>query len=139
MEMNNFTQHSFERLKKNGFGAILYALLAEGLLYGYLGFIALFTAETLLPTFITVRLSLTKFLFILVVLSFLLALLGRFLDIRYTKKVLKYDALFFLGLLWSIGILTISLYKFPLVLIPVIEGALFLIGFLFFKIFFDTK
>jgi hypothetical protein len=72
--IDNYLAKQLAPLKENGFLAVCYALLAEALFVGYLGFIALFTIETLLPTFVTVRFSLTKFLFILFLLSFVLAL-----------------------------------------------------------------
>ncbi len=46
--------------------AILAALLLELLLVLWIGFLVLFALETLLPTFITIRLSLANFLAILV-------------------------------------------------------------------------
>lgn len=126
-------------LKENGFLAVCYALLAEALTIGYLGFIALFTVETLLPTFVTVRFSLTKFFFILFLLTFILIALGRYLDISFEWKINKKSPTLWLGLLWTLGILTISLYKFPLTTIPIIIAGFFLTGLLFWKIFFDEE
>lgn len=122
-------------LKENGCLAVCYALLAEALIIGYLGFIALFTVETLLPTFVTVRFSLTQFFLILFLLSFVLIALGRYLNISFEWKINKKSPALWLGLLWTLCILAISLYKFPPLTIPLIITGFFLIGFLFWKIF----
>ncbi len=126
-------------LKENGFLAVCYALLAEALIIGYLGFTLLFTVETLLPTFVTARFSLTTFLFVLVLLSFILAALGRYLDISFEQKINKKSPMLWLGLFWMLGILAISLYKFPPLAIPIIIAGFFLIGFLFWKILFGEE
>ncbi len=137
--LRKFFAPRLEHCKKNGSFAVLYALLAEGLLYGYLGFIMLFSLETLLPTFISVRLSLTLFFFVLISLSFVLALLGRFLEIDFKWSERENHLLIRIGILWGIGILALSLYKFPPILIPAILLAFFFIGYLFFKEFLDKK
>lgn len=126
-------------LKENGFLSVIYALLAEALLLGFIGFVALFTIETLLPTFVTARFSLTKFFFVLFLFSFALVLLGRYLNISFQQKINKKSPLLWLGLLWTFGILAISLYKFPLPAIPIIIAGFFLAGFLFWKIFFGEN
>lgn len=126
-------------LKENSFLFVFYALLAEALLLGFIGFIALFTIETLLPTFVTARFSLTKFFFFLFLFSFALALLGHYLNISFPQPINKKSPLLWLGLFWTLGILAVSLYKFPLPIIPIIILGFFLIGYLFWKIFFGEK
>lgn len=123
-------------LKKNGFLSVCYAVLAEALVIGFLAFGALFTIETLLPTFVTVRFSLTLFFGILILLASLLSVLGHFLDISFTLQMHKKNPWLWLGLVWILGILLLSLYKFPLLTIPLIIISFFLVGFLFWKIFF---
>jgi hypothetical protein len=123
-------------LKENGFLVVCYALLAEALLWGFIGFIVLFTLETLLPTFVTVRFSLTKFFLFLFLFSFILILLGRYLNISFSWPTNKKSPAVWLGLLWMLGILSVSLYKFPLPIIPIIIIGFFLVGFLFWTIFF---
>lgn len=130
-------QSIFIRWKTAGILHVVYALLTEALIIGYLGFAGLFTIETLLPTFVTVRFSLTKFLFILLMLSFVLTALANALDISFERKVYTKNPLFWCGLLWTLFILILSLYKFPPLFIPLIILAFFLIGFLFWKILFD--
>ncbi|MEK9151307.1 MAG: hypothetical protein AAB547_01605 [Patescibacteria group bacterium] len=129
-------------LKENGCLAVCYALLAEALFIGYLGFITLFTIETLLPTFVTARFSLTQFFLILFLLSFVLIALGQYLDISFDRqmsKINKKSPALWLGLLWTLGILAISLYKFPPLTIPIIITGFFFVGFFFWKIFFSEE
>ncbi len=140
--MKNLTVYCTEkiiRLKENGVLTVSYALLTEALFVGYIAFIALFTLETLLPTFVTVRLNLTTFFFILFLFSFVLTLLGRILDLTFDQKIRKNNPLVWIGLFWTIGILILSLSNFPPLLIPFIIIAFLLIGFLFWKIFFDEE
>ena len=126
-------------LKQNGLLTVCYALLAEALIIGFLGFGALFTIETLLPTFVTFRFSLTTFFSVLILLTFVQSALGHFLKISFEWKLSKKNPLLWLGIFWMLGILAISLYKFPPLTIPVIIAGFFLVGYLFWKIFFDTK
>ncbi|PIX90385.1 MAG: hypothetical protein COZ29_00310 [Candidatus Moranbacteria bacterium CG_4_10_14_3_um_filter_45_9] len=140
--MENFTLYLSEKilyLKKNGVLTISYALLTEALFIGYLAFIALFTLEMLLPTFVTVRLNLTTFFFILFSFSFVLAFLGHILNLTFDQKIQKKNPLVWIGLFWTIGILILSLPHFPPLLIPFIIITFLLIGYLFWKIFFDER
>jgi hypothetical protein len=132
-----FSKH-LALLKENGFLLVVYALLAEALLLGFGGFLTLFTVETLLPTFVTARFSLTKLLVVLVLFALTLGLLGRYLNISFPLLTKKSPALW-LGLLWMGGIFAISLYKFPLPVIPIIIAGFFLVIFLFYKIFLDEE
>ncbi|OGI15563.1 MAG: hypothetical protein A3E38_02390 [Candidatus Moranbacteria bacterium RIFCSPHIGHO2_12_FULL_54_9] len=137
--METFKNYCLTRLaalRESGALSLAYALLAEALFLGYLGFAALFTVEMLLPTFITARLSLAKFFFILFLLSFALTGLGRFLDMSFEWKINKKSPALWLGLCWMLGILLVSLYKFPPLTIPVIIAGFFFTGFLFWNILF---
>ena len=118
---------------------VVYAILAEALLLGYLGFMGLFTIETLLPTFVTVHLSLTKLLIVLLLGSFGLAFLGRYLGIDFASGLRRRNPLLWIGIAWMVGILAISLYKFPPLTIPVIILGFLVIGSLFSRIFFGGK
>ncbi len=120
--------------KANGSLQVLYALLAEALFIGLLFFMSLFTLETLLPTFVTIRFSLTKFFLALVLLTLSVSLLGRFIGVSFSWNISRKSPLLFIGLFWALGILTVSLIKFPLPLIPLIIALLFLSGYLFSKI-----
>jgi hypothetical protein len=137
--LNQYCVRQLARLKVDGTLSVFYALLAEALFLGYLGFIALFTVETLLPTFVTVRFSLTKFLFVLFLLSFVLGLLGRYLDLNFSWTIRKKSPWLMLGLFWTLGILALSLYKFPPLVILILILGFACTGFLFWKIFFDEE
>ena len=115
---------------------VCYALLLETLVIGYIGFIGLYTLEMLLPTFITVRLSLTKFFFLLIILTMITASLGRFLNMQFSFNIHKKHPLVWIGCLWLFGISMLALYKFPPFIIPLIILSFFLIGYLFWKILF---
>lgn len=132
--LSKYFRNQYSQLKKDGFLTVLYALLAEALFIGFLFFAAFFTIETLLPTFVTVRFSLTKFLSCLVLLSFILAALGHSLEIEFPWKVKKGNPLFWLFSIWAIGILSLSLFKFPPFLIPIILIGFLFAGYLFAKI-----
>ncbi|MBP9728292.1 MAG: hypothetical protein KBD27_02850 [Candidatus Moranbacteria bacterium] len=123
------------RYKATGILHVGYALLAEALLIGFVFFAGLFTLETLLPTFVTVRLSLTKFFFFLVIGTMLLSLLGHFLQVSFPWNITKKNFLLWGGILWGIGILTLSLLKFPPLLIGIILLLFLASGYLFWNIF----
>ncbi len=129
----------FLRLRDNGTLTLVYALLSEALFFGYLAFVALFTLEMLLPTFITAHLSLAKFFFSLIIGTFLVSFLGHFLALRFTWRFTKKSPLLWLATLWTIGILSLSLYKFPPLLIPFLIGGFLTVGYLFGKIIFSEQ
>ncbi len=125
--------------RASGLLKVIYTLATEALLIGYVYFIGFFTIETLLPTFVTVRFSLTTFFFFLIIATMLLSLLGRLLALSFSWNINKKSPLLWLGLLWALGIATISLIKFPLVLLLIIIALFFLSGYLFWNIFFEKK
>src|SRR3989344_5586006 len=113
--------------------AVMHALLLEFLVFGYLGFLGLFTLETLLPTFVTVRFSLAG----LLLLTFLAAILAEKLEKSYVPLQKPWHRLLFVpALLWILGILALSLYKFPLWAIIVLVLASLALLFLFWQLFF---
>lgn len=128
-----------KRWRSEGSLHIAYALGTEALLIGYLYFIAFFTIETLLPTFVTVRFSLTMFFFFLVLATFVLSLLGRSLKVTHNWNITKKSPILWLGLFWGFGILLVSLIKFPPLLIPIILAGLLFSGHLFWKILFEDE
>lgn len=130
---------TLERSKQSGTLLLIYALSAEALCIGYVFFAGLFTLETLLPTFVTVRLSLSAFFAILVLCTFVVALLGRFLQASFPWTFTMKSPLVILAILWAIGILALSLIKFPWILIPVLIAGFFLSGYLFWHILFEEE
>lgn len=129
----------FLRFRTNGALFVIYALAVEALIIGYVFFSGLFTVETLLPTFVTVRFSLTKFFFILILGTILSSLLGRFLNLSFSSPLSRKTPLLWFGTFWGSGILLISLIKFPPLLIPVIIALFLLSGYLFWNILFEEK
>lgn len=60
--MRQRINHSIDRSKQNGSLAIAALLASELLTVLWFAFLGLFALETLLPTFVTIRLSLTEYL-----------------------------------------------------------------------------
>ncbi len=118
---------------------VVYALAVEGIGIGYFYLIGFFTIETLLPTFVTVRFSLATFLLFLIMATMLLALLGRFLDISFGWNITRKSPLLWLGFLWSIGILAVSLIKFPPLVLFTLIILFIAAGLLFWHILFEEK
>lgn len=128
----------FEGWRTAGVLHVVYALALEALFVGYLFFMGLFTVETLLPTFVTVRFSLTKFFFALIIATFLLSLLGQFLKLSFSWNISHKNPLLWLGILWGIGILAVSMIKF-LYFIPILIVLFLISGYLFWQILFEQK
>lgn len=140
--MKNPTQYLAERLlhlKETGMLIVFYSLLVEALFIGYLAFVSLFSLEILLPLFVSVHLSLSKFFFVLLFASFALTLLGHILDLHFDWKIHKKNPLLWIGFLWATVIFILSLYNFPPFIIPFIVISFFFVGFLFWKIFFGEN
>lgn len=135
--LSRFFQPYIQKYKDNGVLIVLYALLAEFLLLGYILFASFFTIETLLPGFVSERLSLSNFFALLLVLSFLLALLGRTLALHFPKQNLQKNPLLWIGILWAISILVVSLFQFPLWSLPLLIIGFLTSGFLAWKIFLE--
>lgn len=99
--------------KANGSVAIASALLFELLVVLWLGFFMLFALETLLPTFVTIRLSLSNFLAFLILTTIFYLFLERQLDdIPSQTKTPRWLTV---GV-WGFGVILISLSfaRFPL-------------------------
>lgn len=79
--MQNWITPKINQWKQSGRLAIVAALLFELLLVLWIGFFVLFALETLLPTFITVRLSLANLLALLVLGTVLYFSLERQVDV----------------------------------------------------------
>jgi len=126
-------------LRSTGLLHIVYALLVETLFICFLYFCGLFTLETLLPTFVTERVSLATFLLILVTFTMFTSLLGRFLNISFPWQITKKSPLLWLGLVWGTSLLLVSLIKFPVALIPVLIVLFLLSGYLFWSLFFADE
>ena len=90
-----------------------YSLVSELLILMYLFLAFLWTAEILLPGFISLRINLTWYLMSLLGASTTLALFGKAFDITpLNGKGIEKFALV-VGSLWGISIVSLSLYGFP--------------------------
>lgn len=127
------------RYKENGILTLLFNILIEFLFIGYIGFIALFGIETILPLFITSHISLTKLFIILSLLSFCTIFIGHIIeqdfDIRFNKK----NPILWIGLFFLLGILLLSILRFPLGTLPFILTAFFILLWIIWNIFFTEN
>ncbi|TXH02419.1 MAG: hypothetical protein E6R05_04205 [Candidatus Moraniibacteriota bacterium] len=112
--MPNFIQQKFDHWKANGKLAIFAALLLELLIVLWLSFLALFALETLLPTFVTVRLSLTNFLAFLLLTTVFYLFFERQLDLPTEET--KTPRWLTVGV-WTFGffIIALSLARFSII------------------------
>ncbi len=99
--------------KSAGWLTIILSLLFELLIALWLGFLSLFTLETLLPTFVTIRVSLTTFLWVLLLLSLLYLSLKEYLNLpealTKTPRFITWGVFFF-----GAGLILLSLARFSL-------------------------
>lgn len=128
-----------KRGRDTGFLAVVHALLTEALLIGLLYALGLMTVEALLPTFVTTRFSIALFVGALLLMLFLTGALGRFLHLSFPRTLSLRHPLAILGLLWGVGILLVSLVKFPLWSIPLIIILFLFTGYHFFQLFLEEK
>ncbi|MEP7162567.1 MAG: hypothetical protein ABI747_02285 [Candidatus Moraniibacteriota bacterium] len=135
MEIKIFFARYLDRFAREGYLALAYALLLEILAIGFVVFAGLFTLETLLPTYITARLSLAKLFFLLLLSVFLLIAIGKSAGIRFTEKPKKIGFLLWGACVWGVGLSALSLYKFPLWSIPLLLILFAAISHLFWKLF----
>jgi len=129
----------FKSWEEKGYLALIWALLFELLANAFVAFAGLVTLETLLPTFITARLSLAKLLFFLLLGSSLLAWLGTKLHLEYPRTSLRRSPLVWITCLWGIALFFLSMIKLPLWSIPLFLLVTGAIGIFFFKLFFEDQ
>lgn len=114
-------------LKTTGWLTVLAALLFELLLALWVIFLGLFFLETLLPTFITIRLSLTTFLSFLLLLTTLYLAIEQYLALPISPNNSRTPRFFSWGIFFSgFVLIVLSLARFPLFM-----GVLFLLGYSF--------
>lgn len=115
--MLTWFQQKIDAWKHSGMLALVAALLFELLVVLWLSFLALFSLETLLPTFVTVRLSLTNFLAVLILGTLLyLSLEQKISDNHSVDTNTKLERWIRIGL-WVFGalLLLLSLARFSLI------------------------
>lgn len=113
-----------------------YSLFGEFLVLLFLFLAFLWTAETLLPGFISLRINLTWYLILLLLLTSLFLVFGKFQNIKPIQSKRFIKSLFSMIGLWSLLIIGVSLYHFSLWSILLILGCVMLISFLSWKHFF---
>ncbi|TXH01986.1 MAG: hypothetical protein E6P95_00810 [Candidatus Moraniibacteriota bacterium] len=114
-------------LKITGWLTVLAALLFELLLALWVIFLGLFFLETLLPTFITIRLSLTTFLSFLLLLTTLYLTIEQYLALPTSPNNSRTPRFISWGIFFSgFVLIVLSLARFPLFM-----GVLFLLGYSF--------
>jgi hypothetical protein len=117
--MKNWFHQFINKIKKEGIlvksptFAFFFSLSSELLLVLYLFFFFLWTAETILPGFISLRINLAPYFATLLGLTFGLMYLGERAHFEFPKTFSLEKPLLVLAILWSIGIVGISLIKFP--------------------------
>jgi hypothetical protein len=99
-----------------------FSLCCELLIILYLFFFFLWTTEVLLPGFISFRVSLAPYFALLLVFTYVLALLGEYLNLSFTKELPFQKTLLTFGFIWGIAIIAISLIDFPWWSILIILG-----------------
>lgn len=111
--MFSWLKQKTDTWKQNGALAIIAALLCELLVVLWLSFFALFGLETLLPTFVTIRLSLSNFLAFLILATVFYLFLERQLGLPQTEA--KTPRWLIVGA-WCFGgvLIALSLARFSL-------------------------
>jgi small-conductance mechanosensitive channel len=107
----------------------LYSLLSELLIILFLFLSFLLAAEILLPGFISLRLNLTWFLVFLLFMSSLVFYIGKTSEIKPSQKMRFEKVLIVISCLFSVSILTLSLYRFPWWSILIVLGCISLTSF----------
>ncbi|MCW1888601.1 MAG: hypothetical protein KIH67_003550 [Candidatus Moranbacteria bacterium] len=122
-----------DSLRKSPVVAFLFSLACELLLVLYLFFFFLWTAEIILPGFISLRINLSPYFATLLGFTFGLMYLGQQAHYVFPKNFSFEKPLFILAILWSTGIVGLSLIKFPWWAILSLLIAFFVIIFYFWK------
>ena len=117
--MKNCFHQFTNKIKKEGVlvkspaFAFFFSLSCELLLVLYLFFFFLWTAETILPGFISLRINLAPYFATLLGLTFGLMYLGEQAHYEFSQTFSLEKPLLVLAILWSVGIVGLSLFKFP--------------------------
>lgn len=124
------------RLKNHKMTPVFFALFTEFLILVTLGFVALFSIETLLPTFVSARINLALYFGILLALfiSHHALSIGLDLKIHTPSLPVRIFLIAFLSL-WGIILIALSLLEFPILAIIIILLTCVLLGYLFRKIY----
>lgn len=120
--MSHWIQEQLKRWKQTETLLIATRLLFELLIVLWVSFLALFALETLLPTFVTIRISLTFFLAFIVLATIFYCTLEKQLDAP--SEATETPQWVIIGLwVFGVSLIALSLARFPL-----LPGILFLLG-----------
>lgn len=119
--MLNLFSTKVSLLKETGWLAVITALLLELILALWIIFLALFSLETLLPTFVTIRVSLTSFLSLLILLTTLYLVLEQHLTLPLVQT--KTPRL----MSWGVSLFGFTLILLSLARFPLLAGGFFLV------------
>ncbi len=123
-------------LKHHRMTPVFFALFTEFLILALLGFITLFSIETLLPTFVSARINLSLIFGGILSLFILHHALSVWLSqsIHPPKRWIIRSLIAILGL-WGATLVFLSLLKFPIPAAAIIVSICILLGYLFRKIY----
>ncbi len=125
MTMRSTLLHHWHAWKQDGRLMIAALLLTELIAVLWLGFLALFALETLLPTFVTVRLSLTEYLTWLVLGTAGTLWLRQHAEVSAFELPSRFAQAFLASLTVGLALLiALSMARFPL-----IPGIAFFLGY----------
>lgn len=128
-----------DTLVKSPLFAFFFSLSAELVLILYLFFFFLWTAEIILPGFISLRINLSPYFATLLGLTFGLMYLGQRAHYEFPKTSSFEKPLLILAILWSTSIVALSLIKFPWWAIISLLLAFFVIVFYFWKTLLEDR
>lgn len=124
-------------LKHHRMTPVFFALFTEFLILAALGFMALLSLETLLPTFVSARINLALTFGGLLSLFVLHHAISVWLSqkVNPSKRWITRPLIAALGL-WSVALTILSLLKFPIPAIMIIISFCVLLGYFFRKTYF---
>lgn len=135
----SYCQDLLRKIETDERSLVWLALLLELLLVSYLAFLALFTLEMLLPGFVSTKISLVKFLSVLVLCSFAALGLARVLQVRFPSALPCRKSLGIATGLWFAGIMLLAFLEFPLWTVPLLVVSQLIILYLFARLFFSDE
>ncbi len=118
------------------YAGVAFALLAEAFEILLFVFAALITVEAFLPGFISLTGSFVKLAVLVFAVFIVLVALSQAIPVSFPFAPDKRSKVVWIGITWLAFVLTLSTVGFPTLAVPVIIGAVFAIGALFWKVLF---
>ena len=119
--------------------AFVFSLCCELLIVLYLFFFFLWTTEIILPGFISLRIDLAPYFATLLGATFILMYIGQLAHYEFPKTFPFEKTLLSLATFWGLGIVVISLIKFPWWAIVTLVASFILVVFYFWKLLLQEK